>query len=239
MGAMTATAAGFWYNTPDAIPAGWVETAQYMYTTATMWAQCGSTAEAVNNTGELVQVGHQYTVSADLGGGAGIDATVRVYATQYANGTGTKVLLASVHRVGLAGDGYTLFHVSGTPGSPASAGLTGYYIQVTIGGPYVDHYIAGYYDNIVVTSALAAGSSCGDAEHPYPIGDLTHDCYVDAQDLEMFAGQWMALDCAAPEWCEGADLDHAVNDVNLQDFAVLAANWMNCTNPSPPCCCNP
>ena len=97
----------------------------------------------------------------------------------------------------------------------------------------------GYYDNIVVTSAPAVGPVCGDAGHPYPIGDLTHDCYVDTQDLVQFAGQWMAVGCAGPAWCEGADLDHAVNDVNFQDFAVLADNWMNCTNPSPPCCCNP
>ena len=241
-GSFTADTYGYWSSVPNAIPAGWVETAPLMYTAYSglgFWVQCGSTAEAVNNTGELVQSGHQYIVSADLGGWAGIDATVRVYATQYANGTGNKVLLTSVHRLGLSGDGYNLFHVSGTPGSPASASLYGYYVQVTIGGPYVDHYISGYYDNIVVASVPTVGPVCGDAEHPYPIGDLTHDCYVNTQDLVMFAGQWLALDCVAPEWCEGADLDHAINNVNLQDLAVLAANWMNCTNPSPPCCCNP
>ena len=33
-GAFNAQSAGLWYNTPTAIPAGWVETAQNMYTTA-------------------------------------------------------------------------------------------------------------------------------------------------------------------------------------------------------------
>ena len=237
-GSFEAAATGFWASVPASIPAGWVETRVNMYTTVTRFVQAGSTAEAVNNTGELVQAGHQYTVSADLGGQTNTTATVRVYATQNANGTGTKILLAQVSRPGNTADGYNLSPVS-TTGSATDPSLAGYYVQITIGGPYVDHYIAGYYDNIVVTSVSAVGSVCGDAGHPYPIGDLTLDCYVNGQDLEMFAGQWLALDCAAPEWCEGADLDHAVNNVNLQDLAVLAANWMNCTNPSPPCCCNP
>ena len=151
-GGFTAESAGFWYNTPTAIPTGWAEVDRYMYTTGTLWVQCGSTATAINNTGEVVAAGQQFTVSADMGGGEGIDATVRVYATQNADGTGTKVELANVHRFGIAGDGYNLFNVVGTQGAAAAAGLAGYFIQVQIGGPYVDHYIAGYYDNVVVTA---------------------------------------------------------------------------------------
>ena len=59
--------AGFWYNTPTAIPTGWVEKALYMYTTGSLWVQCGSTAEAVNNTGEFVLPNYLYTVSAGSG----------------------------------------------------------------------------------------------------------------------------------------------------------------------------
>ena len=179
-----------------------------------------------------LQTGRQFTVSASLGGTEGSTSRVQVYATQNADGTGAKVLLAEVSRLSGAGEGYTLYPVVGTPGSPVSAGLAGYYVQVVLVGG------GAYYDNIVVTLDSEIGSVCGDAGHPYPIGDMTHDCYVNGQDLEMFAGQWMALDCAARSG-EGADLDHAVNNVNLRDFAVLADNWMNCTNPSPPCCCNP
>ena len=153
-GGFTAESAGFWYNTPTAIPTGWAEVDRYMYTTGTLWVQCGSTATAINNTGQIVHAGQAFTVSADMGGGEGIDATVRVYATQNADGTGTKRLLASVHRLGQTGDGYTLFHVNGTAGTTATSGVDGYYVQVQIGGPYVDHYIAGYYDNITVTSEV-------------------------------------------------------------------------------------
>ena len=167
----------------------------------------------------------------------GIDATVRVYATQNANGTGTKVLLASVHRLGLAADGYTLFHVVGTPGSPASQSVDGYYVQVKIGGPYSDYgqYLAGYYDNIVVTAQAGATASvcCGDTTHPYPPGDLNQDCYVNWQDMDKFADQWL-VSCAGPGWCSGADMGKDAG-VSLKDLAVIGTNWLSCTNPNPPC----
>jgi hypothetical protein len=38
---------------------------------------------------------------------------------------------------------------------------------------------------------------CGDAQHPYPTGDLNHDCKVDFGDFAIFALHW--LECAAPE----------------------------------------
>jgi len=153
-GGLTANAVGYWYNTPDAVPAGWQQVTPYPYTTALMWTMVGSLGEACNNTGELVQAGYGYKISADLGGGDGIDATARVWATQNADGSGNKVLLASVHRIGTPNDGYTLFNTVGTIGAPAPASLAGYFIQVSIGGPYVDHYIAGYYDNLVVTGEM-------------------------------------------------------------------------------------
>ena len=103
-------------------------------------------ATAVNNTGEFVQTGRQFTVSADLGGTEGSTSRVQVYATQNADGTGTKVLLAEVSRLSGAAQGYTLYPVTGTPGSPVSAGLAGYYVQVVLVGG------GAYYDNIVVTS---------------------------------------------------------------------------------------
>jgi beta propeller repeat protein len=42
---------------------------------------------------------------------------------------------------------------------------------------------------------------CGDAEHPYPLGDLNHDCRVDILDLAILGSHW--LECTAPE----CDLD--------------------------------
>ncbi|OHB53741.1 MAG: hypothetical protein A2Y12_18855 [Planctomycetes bacterium GWF2_42_9] len=407
--------AGYWHSTESAVPTGWQEITAYNYTTAMRWIQCGSAAEAVCNTGELIIAGHQFKVSADLGGGDGVDATVRVFATEYADGTGTKVQVASVHRLGQATDGYNLFNVEGELGATVPPNLAGYFVQVAIGGPYVDHYISGnydnivvtsveglpitsitymdamlhngdmesldvsgswndhdydanyipyewktlntpdanhiwtaalgfiifdgtragvvnntgekvyagqyftvsarlggrtgalaqvlayatqnadgtgnkvllaqvsrpgndangyslytvngdagpvtiselanyyvqvmcktvgdvnlggYYDDIVVTSHIVEGATCGDASHPYPDGDLNSDCYVNYVDVKLFSEQWLATGCVIPGWCGGADLSEDTY-VKFDDFAVLAETWMDCTDPNPPCSYNP
>lgn len=227
-GSLTANAAGFWNSTPDAIPAGWTETSIYCYSTATGFVQAGSTAQAENNTGEIVQASHRYTVSAGLGGVTGNIATVQVYATANSDGTGNKVLLAEVSRSGNDADGFTLFPVAGTPGSLTAPGLAGYYVQVML-------TTSGYYDDLVVTSESETGPACGDAGYPYPTGDLNQDCYVNWQDFLILSDQWLAGGCANPNWCNGADLDTNTN-VNSEDLTVFTANWLDCTNPNPPCC---
>jgi hypothetical protein len=211
-----------------------------LYTTAVGFIQCGSTAEAVNNTGELVKIGHIYSVQADLGGGENVDATVRVYATQETDGSGDKVLLTSVNRVGEVGDGYDLFTVVGEQSDVVGANLEGYYVQVVIGGPYsyANHYLGGNYDNIVVTSKSASNPVCGDVGHPYPAGDINKDCYVGTDDISALALYWFDVNCSEPGWCNGADLNQDTS-VNLSDFAVLAPSWLDCSDPMAPCCCNP
>jgi len=82
------------------------------------------------------------------------------------------------------------------------------------------------------------GPVCGDAQHPYPTGDLDKDCYVNWADFGVFASHWLDSGCASPDWCEGADLDQST-DVNWSDFSVFAANWLACTDPNPPCNYNP
>jgi len=37
---------------------------------------------------------------------------------------------------------------------------------------------------------------CGDADHPYPVGDLNHDCQVDFLDLALLMSHW--LECTLP-----------------------------------------
>jgi len=51
-----------------------------------------------------------------------------------------------------------------------------------------------------------------------PAGDLTGDCEVDLEDLQVFSMQWLA-----PPGSSG-DLDGA-NGTNLVDFALLAEDW--------------
>ena len=51
-----------------------------------------------------------------------------------------------------------------------------------------------------------------------PVGDLSGDCTVDLQDLQIFAEQWL------DDPGGSANLDD-VNGVNVFDFTLLAANW--------------
>ncbi|MHC4570689.1 MAG: lamin tail domain-containing protein [Planctomycetota bacterium] len=68
----------------------------------------------------------------------------------------------------------------------------------------------------MLTSLAASGvQAC-------PVGDLSGDCTVDWQDLQIFAGQWLDTGgCSEPN-C--ADLDDS-NNVDAFDFALLAENW--------------
>ena len=151
-GDLTAAAVGFWSSTPGSVPTGWVETAANNYTTTVGWIQAGSQAEGTNNTGEMVSLSEAFTVSSLMKGDS--DPTVRVFATQNIDGTGIKALLASVNQPN--GSASTWVNEVGVQGAPAAASLTGYYVQVVFGGPWSlgNHYIAGDYDSIVVTSEI-------------------------------------------------------------------------------------
>jgi hypothetical protein len=55
----------------------------------------------------------------------------------------------------------------------------------------------GRYVPVSVQIEVLEGPYCGDANHPYPTGDLNHDCKVDLLDLATLAFYW--LECTAPE----------------------------------------
>ncbi len=55
--------------------------------------------------------------------------------------------------------------------------------------------IGTVYDLVVVADGWIVGC-CGDAEHPYPVGDLNHDCRVNLLDLAIMASHW--LECTGP-----------------------------------------
>ncbi len=74
---------------------------------------------------------------------------------------------------------------------------------------------------------------CGDDTHPYPVGDLTKDCYVNDSDLNIFAIYWLYDTCLVVD-CGGADVD-GDGKVNLHDVALLTQTWLECTDPYEPC----
>ena len=82
----------------------------------------------------------------------------------------------------------------------------------------------------VSLSGGGAPPVCGDPDHPYPIGDLDHDCYVSWPDMGVAAFHWLETGCVDFGRCAGVDLD--VNDnVDLGDFCLLADHWLECSLP--------
>ena len=81
------------------------------------------------------------------------------------------------------------------------------------------------------TSLLLAASLLfltGTAQAVCLIGDLSGDCIVNWEDVELFANQWLDTGgCAEPN-C--ADLNND-DKVNMADFAILASNWLESNVP--------
>lgn len=66
---------------------------------------------------------------------------------------------------------------------------------------------------------------CGDANHPYPVGDLTGNCKVDFYDLEILGNNWLNTNCSLENnYCNGGDIDKK-GQVDLTDYVLLANNW--------------
>ncbi|MFA5423386.1 MAG: endo-1,4-beta-xylanase [Phycisphaerae bacterium] len=63
------------------------------------------------------------------------------------------------------------------------------------------------------------------------VSDLTGDCYVDFNDLQVVTNYWLEDNCAALGDCEGADLEPD-GDVDFEDYSDFAVDWMECDNPA-------
>ena len=70
-------------------------------------------------------------------------------------------------------------------------------------------------------------AGCGDANHPYPTGDLNYDCCVDSFDLSTFSAHWLEA-CPAPE-CYGVGDLNKDNTVSWVDFSIFASHWLECS----------
>jgi len=78
--------------------------------------------------------------------------------------------------------------------------------------------------------AVADVSCCGDYKHPYPIGDVNHDCIVNLLDIASIAENWLTVvNCdttgAAPPI---GDIDGNCR-VDFLDYSLLPNHWLECT----------
>jgi hypothetical protein len=65
---------------------------------------------------------------------------------------------------------------------------------------------------------------CGCEKRPYPVADLTHDCFVDIYDLAVFAEEWLNFCNWLNFNCRDADLARD-GIVNFKDFTIFSDNW--------------
>lgn len=63
------------------------------------------------------------------------------------------------------------------------------------------------------------------------LSDLNGDCSVDYKDLYIISDKWLNTDCAADNYCEGADFPPTDGTVNFVDFSTFALQWMQCNDP--------
>ena len=87
-----------------------------------------------------------------------------------------------------------------------------------------------FYNKRMGTRDWETGPVCGDANHPYPAGDLTYNCRTDWTDFSVLASQWVKTNCNETGWCGGADMNHSTT-VDWSDFSIFADDWLACTAP--------
>ncbi len=64
----------------------------------------------------------------------------------------------------------------------------------------------------------------------WPVADLDIDGDVDFDDYAALANQWMAGNCAEPDWCSGADFNKS-GSVDLYDLGKFVEYWLEGTTP--------
>jgi len=112
-------------------------------------------------------------------------------------------------------------------------GTTCYYVVTAVD---TDGYESGYSNEVSAKPDLffnCAEVHAGGSGLP---SDLDGDCYVDFNDLDMMASNWLYSDCVSPGNCEGADFEPADGIVNLNDFSNFASQWLTCNDPEDPGC---
>jgi glucuronoarabinoxylan endo-1,4-beta-xylanase len=82
-------------------------------------------------------------------------------------------------------------------------------------------------------SATPSYQTCQDVQNGGDglVSDLTGNCYVDLNDLDVLVGYWLDTDCTAPDYCQGADFEPRDGNVDFSDYSDFAVDWMQCNNP--------
>jgi GH35 family endo-1,4-beta-xylanase len=89
---------------------------------------------------------------------------------------------------------------------------------------------SGNSDEATATPTYQTCADIQDANYGL-LSDLDGDCYVNYKDLKIITDNWLRIDCAEPDNCEGADFEPTDGVVDLYDFSDFAVQWLQCNNP--------
>ncbi len=73
--------------------------------------------------------------------------------------------------------------------------------------------------------AVSDVSCCGDYKRPYPSGDISKDCRVDCEDLEIFTGYWLLEVDGLGDEAKAADM-YEDGVIDFLDFAIFGNRWL-------------
>jgi glucuronoarabinoxylan endo-1,4-beta-xylanase len=63
------------------------------------------------------------------------------------------------------------------------------------------------------------------------VSDLSGDCYVNVEDLNIVSTYWLNTNCGSSGNCGGVDFEPIDGDVDLEDYSDFAVDWMTCNDP--------
>jgi len=107
-----------------------------------------------------------------------------------------------------------------------SAGGTGFDLAES-GFEWI-RYVKVQSDYFGEIDGFADAAGCGDYKHPYPAGDISTDCRVDYEDLELLCRYWLAEINDLNDPAVIADI-YEDDVVNLHDLALMANGWGKCS----------
>jgi O-glycosyl hydrolase len=104
-------------------------------------------------------------------------------------------------------------------------------------GPFYEDGVLVLPGRSITTISNASFSNCDSvlATGHGLTSDISGDCYVNYEDLEIITDNWLA-DCTGPDNCEDADFAPTDGNVNFFDLARFAEQWLLCNNPADTAC---
>jgi len=88
--------------------------------------------------------------------------------------------------------------------------------------------IAGDSENCPEIDAVSDVGCFGDYKRPFLAGDMTDDCRVDFEDLEVLSSFWLC-EVAGPESPEAKADKYGDGFIDFYDYAMMAKDWGDCS----------